>query len=258
MWRPLRVLVEPVHLVGEGSAIVEAYGAVRRAVSAGRRVVVVAQLPGTGARLVVYEDGSAAGTLGNPALDDAARMAAVEVFTRGTSSTSSVTAPGTDLFFGLYAPPPRLIVFGATHVGMPLVAYATVLGWRVTVIDARERFATRERFPDADELLVGNVGILAEHQRYDGSTYAVIVTHDYKFELPDPAGPAREGARVRRIARRAHPRPRTPLLPRSGRIDEAAFDRVHIPVGLDIGARTAPGDRTVDHRQIVAVRAAHA
>lgn len=254
----LRVLVEPVRLVGEGSAIVEAYGAVRRAVGAGRRVVVVAQLPGTGARLVVYEDGSAAGTLGNPALDDAARVAAVEVFTRGTSSTSSVTAPGTDLFFGLYAPPPRLIVFGATHVGMPLVAYATVLGWRVTVIDARERFATRERFPDADELLVGNVGTLAEHQRYDGSTYAVIVTHDYKFELPIlRVLLAKELAYVGLLAGRTRARALRSFLAADG-IDEAAFDRVHIPIGLDIGARTAPEIALSIIAQIVAVRAAHA
>jgi len=252
----LRVLVEPVHLDRATDPITAAYDAVRRAVTAGRRVVAVAQLPGTAARLVIAEDGTVTGTLGDAVLDAAARVEARSVFAQGTSATTRLTASGTsaELFFELYAPPPRLLVFGATHVAMPLVAYATVLGWRATVIDARERFATRERFPDADEILVGNMGALAESQRYDASTYVVIVTHDYKFELPILRTVlSREPAYIGLLAGRKRARALREFVAADG-IDSGAFDRIHVPIGLDIGAQTAAEIALGILAQIVAVR----
>jgi len=252
----LRVLVEPVRLDADGNAITAGYRAVRRALADGQRVVLVAQLPGSTGRLVVYQDGSTAGTLGNASLDAAARTEALAVLTRGVSSTARIAAEGSDaeLFFALYAPPPRLLVFGATHVAMPLVSYGAVLGWRATVIDARERFATRERFPDADELLVGNVEMLAERQRYDASTFVVIVAHDYKFELPILRTVlAKEPAYVGLLAGRARARALKEFLAADG-IDPAAFDRIHIPIGLEIGAQTGPEIALAIAAQIVAVR----
>jgi xanthine dehydrogenase accessory factor len=252
----LRVLVEPVRLDADANAITAGYHAVRRAIAAGQRVVLVAQLPGTAGRLVVHEDGSSTGTLGDGAVDAAARAEALAVFARGVSSTARIAAEGSDaeLFLGLYAPPPRLLVFGATHVAMPLVSYGTVLGWRATVIDARERFATRERFPDAEELLVGNVAVLAEQQRYDASTFVVIVAHDYKFELPILRTVlAKEPAYVGLLAGRARARALREFLAADG-IDLATFDRIHIPIGLDIGAQTGPEIALAIAAQIVAVR----
>lgn len=252
----LRVLVEPVQLDRATDPIIAAYGAVRRAVSAGRRIIVVAQLPGTAARLVIEEDGTTTGTLGDDGLDAAAGVEANAVFARGTSATVRLAASGTlaEYFFELYVPPPRILVFGATHVAMPLVTYATVLGWRATVIDARDRFATRERFPNADEILVGNVGAIAEGQRYDAATYVVIVTHDYKFELPIlrtvlARGPAYVGL----LAGRKRAQALREFVIADG-IDAAAFDRIHVPIGLDIGAQTAAEIALGILAQIVAVR----
>jgi xanthine dehydrogenase accessory factor len=252
----LRVLIEPVRLDHAAEPIITAYGAVRRAVSAGRRAIAVAQLPGTAARLVIEEDGAVTGTLGDGRLDAAARAQAPAVFARGSSSIAPVAGSGTsaELFYELYAPPPRLLVFGATHVAMPLVAYATVLGWRATVIDARDRFATRERFPDAEEILVGNVGSIAESQRYDASTHVVIVTHDYKFELPILRTVlAREAAYVGLLAGRKRAQALREFLAADG-VDSATFDRIHVPIGLDIGAQTAAEIALGILAEIVAVR----
>jgi xanthine dehydrogenase accessory factor len=254
----LRVLVEPVRFDAESNAITAAYQAVRRAVAAGQRIVQVAQLPGTAERLVVREDGTTAGTLGNAALDTAAVAEALTVLAGGASATARVRAEGaeTELFFGLYAPPPRLLVFGATHVAMPLVSYATILGWRATVVDARDRFATRERFPDAEELLVGNVAMIAGQQRYDSSAYVVIVTHDYKFELPILRTVlASEPAYIGLLAGRARARALKDYLVADG-IDPAAFDRIHIPIGINIGAQTGAEIALAIAAQIVAVRKA--
>jgi xanthine dehydrogenase accessory factor len=252
----LRVLVEPVRPGVASDPITAAYEVVRRAVAAGRRAVAVARLSGSAARLVIDQDGTTAGTLGDPALDSAAVIEAGSVLEGGISSTRQVpSSRGTvELFFEVHAPPPRLLVFGATHVAMPLVAYASVLGWRATVIDARERFATRERFPDAEEILVGNVASLAERQRYDPSTYVAIVTHDYKFELPIlRVVLAHEPAYIGLLAGRTRSRALREFLIAEG-IDQVALNRVFTPIGLDIGART-PGEIAIGiAAQIVAVR----
>lgn len=252
----LRVLVEPVRLGGGADPIADAYRAVRDAVAVGRRVVVVAQLPGHAGRLVVHEDGRSEGTLGNATLDAAARAQALAVFNQGMSTTARLGTQAADaeVFLSLYSPPPRLLVFGATHVAMPLVAYGTVLGWRSTVIDARERFATRQRFPDADELMVGNIGEIAERQRYDASTYVVIVTHDYKFELPILRTVlSKRPGYIGLLAGKTRARALREFLASEG-IDAAAFDRIHIPIGLDIGAQTGSEIALAIAAQIVAVR----
>ena len=256
----LRVLVEPVRLDASADPITTAYRAVKQAIGAGRRIVVASQLPGTAERLLVQEDGTALGTLGSEALDAAARREARAVLDRGESVTAELTVGGTaaEVFFELHAPPPRLLVFGATHIAMPLVAFATVLGWRATVIDARERFANRERFPDADEILVGNMGTLAGRQRYDASTFVVIVAHDYKFELPILRTVlAREPAYVGLLAGRTRARALREFAVGEG-IDATAFDRIHVPIGLPIGAQTAAEIALGILAQIIAARAGRA
>src|SRR5579862_905499 len=245
----LRVLVEPVALEAHSGSIATTYGAVRQAVLRGQRVVLVSRLPGTAggaskrgaaARFLVDEAGSSSGTLGDPALDAAAAAEARLVLDRGESTCAALAVGGmtVEAFFALYAPPPRLLVFGATHVAMPLVAYASVLGWRTTVIDARERFATRARFPDADAVLVGSVGALAKEQRYDGSTFVVIVTHDYKFERPIlQAVLTQEPAYIGLLAGRRRARALREFLVSDG-LEASVFDRIHMPIGLPIGAQT--------------------
>lgn len=252
----LRVLIEPVALDARTDPVTAAYEVIRQEAARGRCAIAVAPLDGGPRRLVVREDGPSEGTLGDPALDGAAGTAALEVLRAGASRTMQVAAPQgpAECFFEFHGPPTRLLIFGATHVAMPLVAFATVLGWRTTVIDARERFATRERFPNADELLIGNVGEIAERQHYDAATYVVIVTHDYKFELPIlRAVLAHEPAYIGLLASRTRARALREFLAADG-IDTTAIDRVHIPIGLRIGAQSAAEIALSVMAQVVAVR----
>jgi xanthine dehydrogenase accessory factor len=139
----------------------------------------------------------------------------------------------------MHGPPPTLIVFGASHVAMPLVSLAHDLGLKTVVVDGRPRFATRERFPDVDKLLIGIPSEIAETLSYTSSTFVVLTAHDYKYDLPVlkvvlPARPAyvgllgskRRGAAIKEFLRDAG-------------MDQSLLDQLHVPTGLDIGAETA-------------------
>jgi len=158
---------------------------------------------------------------------------------KGVSSTVSLGPDSEPVFFETHGPPPTLIVFGASHVAMPLVSLAHDLGLKTIVVDGRPRFATRERFPDVDELLIGIPSEIAETLTYTSSTYVVLTAHDYKYDLPVlrvtlPARPAyvgllgskRRGAAIKEFLR-------------DGGMDESLLDQLHVPTGLDIGAETA-------------------
>jgi len=243
----VEVLIEPVELAGVAHPVTAAYDAVRAEAAAGRRSVLVAPLRDRGdgasggcARLVVREDGTSLGTLGDPELDRAAAVHALEVIRRAASRTEVVEAAGARerLFFELHGPVTTLLIFGAGQVAIPLVRLAKVLGWSAVVVDGRERFATRERFPDADEIRIGILAEIAAEMKYDASTFVILVAHDYKFEVPvlrvvlerEPAyigllGSRRRGESVLRF------------LAEEG-IGAERLARVHVPIGLDIGAQT--------------------
>lgn len=236
------LLLEPVTLAGEGDPVVRAYEAVREAVQSGWKAVAAAPLTGSPARMVVREDGEVAGSLGAEDLDREVREAAGEAMAEGRSALRSLgrAEEETEVFLELHAPPTTLLVFGAGNVAIPLVNVAGEVGWRVVVIDNRERFANRERFPGADEIRVGMVPEIARSLDYTPATAVVVVAHDYKYEVPvltevlqgDPAYVGVLGSRDRGEA----------LLDflADGGVDREALDRIRVPVGLDVGAESAP------------------
>jgi len=143
------------------------------------------------------------------------------------------------VFFEVHGPSPALIVFGAGHVAMPLISLAHDLGLRTVVVDGRPRFATRERFPDVDELLIGIPSEIAETLSYTSSTFVVLTAHDYKYDLPVlkvvlPAKPAYVGL----LGSRRRGKAIKEFL-RDGGMEERLLDQIHVPTGLDIGADTA-------------------
>ncbi|MFQ5967835.1 MAG: XdhC family protein [Acidimicrobiia bacterium] len=149
-----------------------------------------------------------------------------------------------DVFIETIAPAPHLIILGAVHVAQPLVRMAKELGFVVTVSDARETFTTRERFPEADRILVGWPQDLMDDLEFDARTYVVILSHDARFE--DPVFPVLHESKVRYIgamgSRRTH-RKRAERLSAAGWSDDE-IARIHGPVGLDIGAE-APAEVAV-------------
>ena len=250
------VLVEPIDLRREGDPLGETYAAARAETERGRHAVVVTTLAG-GRRAVVSEDGVLSGTLGDPALDAEARDRALETIARGASRTTSLISTGDarEAFFELHGPAPTLAIFGAGHVAMPLVSMARVLGFRTIVVDARERFATKDRFPDADEIRLGIPSEIAESMAWTPSTFVILVAHDYKYDIPvlrrvlesraayvGLLGSRRRGESIKRFLREEG-------------MPEDALARVHVPIGLDIGAQSAAEIALSILAEAVAVRA---
>jgi xanthine dehydrogenase accessory factor len=234
----LDVFIEPVDL-SRPDNVFELYRGIRKLVDQGMRVVLATSLKDNSRRLLIVEYGENVGSLGTVDLDSEADTVARELMRKGVSSTVSLGPDSAPVFFETHGPPPTLIVFGASHVAMPLVSLAHDLGLKTIVVDGRPRFATRERFPDVDELLIGIPSEISETLAYTSSTYVVLTAHDYKYDLPVlkvvlPARPAyvgllgskRRGAAIKEFLRDAG-------------MDQSLLDQLHVPTGLDIGAETA-------------------
>jgi xanthine dehydrogenase accessory factor len=250
----VEVLIEPVALRDASDPVMRAYAAAAAERSAGRHAVMVAPLAAPVRRLVVREDGSTDGTLGDPRTDAAAAAAAREVLRGGGSRIATAGDPGPRCFFEVHAPAARLVIFGAGHVAMPLVSIARTLGWRTLLVDARERYATRERFPEADEIRVGNLGDIAEALTYDRSTFVVLTAHDYKFEVPVLRAVLRRSpAYIGLLGSRKRGRGVLDFLAAEGFTAEE-LARVHVPVGLDLGAETAAEIALAAAAEAIAVR----
>lgn len=205
-------------------------------------VTVVASPTGVGQRMLIYPDGTSRGTLGSSALDQRAKTDYREQLLKSESKTIEYSdvdgvAGDTLVFYDVYPAPDRLLVFGGVHVAVPLVELAKTLGFRTTVIDARGQWATRERFPNADEIVVSYADEYLDTARLDLSTYVVVLTHDPK--LDDPAIVRAVQQDVRYIgaigSRRTHAG-RIERLKAAGIADEQ-IAKIHAPIGLDIRAR---------------------
>jgi xanthine dehydrogenase accessory factor len=135
--------------------------------------------------------------------------------------------------------PAQMVIVGAIHIAIPLHRLAKVLGYRVTVVDARSQFATRERFPEADEVMVAWPDDGLARLRLDGSTALVILTHDPKFDLPAlRSALASAAGYIGAIGSRKTNANRFEKLREEGVSDEQ-IARVHGPIGLDLGGRSA-------------------
>jgi xanthine dehydrogenase accessory factor len=229
----IEVLVEPV---GPSGAVADALGETESEVKAGRVAVVVAPLSGVPRRLVVTHGRAPLGSVGDPALDTAVAREATMLLAGGSSGVREVA--GQRFFFERHAPPLTLVVFGATHVAMPLVALGNVMGLRTVVVDGRDQFATAERFPDADEIIVGMPSELAEQMPLGRESLVVLLSHDYKYDLPVlKAVLASDAAYVGVLGSRRRGKALLEFLAGEDVPDEQ-LARVRIPVGLDLGGDT--------------------
>ncbi len=158
---------------------------------------------------------------------------------RGTASGVEGARRERDLFVEPFRRPPHLVIIGAIHIAIPLHRLAKVMGYRVTVIDARAKFATKERFPDADELVVAWPDEAMSKLTVDNATYVVILTHDPKFDLPALRSVlGKDAGYIGAIGSRKTNQNRFDALRAEGFTDEQ-LDKVHGPIGLDLGSRGA-------------------
>jgi xanthine dehydrogenase accessory factor len=159
-----------------------------------------------------------------------------------------------DLFVEPFRRPAHLIIVGAIHIAIPLHRLAKLMGYRVTVVDARAKFATKERFPESDELIVAWPDEAMEKLVIDNSSYVVILTHDPKFDLPALRSVlAKETGYVGAIGSRKTNQNRFDALRGEG-FTEEQLARVHGPIGLDLGGRGAEETALGIMAEITAVR----
>jgi xanthine dehydrogenase accessory factor len=162
---------------------------------------------------------------------------------------------GRRLFADVFGPPPRLLVYGAVDTADALCAAARNIGWRTIVADARSRFATRERLPHADEIIVAWPEETLAQVQPDHATAIVVLTHDDKFDLPMLTGAlASDAFYVGALGSRRNQERRRELLLEAG-LDESTVDRISGPAGLDIGAHTPAETALSMLAEILAVRA---
>lgn len=215
----------------------EVLDAIRRLVSEerlGAKLTVVAGEPVGASAAVDREEGLVAGEIPQ---SEAAVADAVLLIDREQSVTLRYD-DGTEIFVDVVAPRPRLLIFGAVHIAQELAVIARRLRYHVTVSDARPVFTTTERFPDVDRLLVGWPGELADQLEFDRRTFVVVLSHDARFE--DPLWPLVHGTPVRYIGAmgsRKTAAARRRRLAQAGWTDDE-LDRIHGPVGLEIGAES--------------------
>jgi len=154
-----------------------------------------------------------------------------------------------------YGPPPLLLVFGAVDTAEALCKAAKQLGWRTVVADARSKFATAERIPSADELLVEWPDEVLARAEPDPWTAVVVLTHEDRFDIPALVGALRSDAfYVGALGARKNQERRRERLLEEG-LSEEEIDRIAGPVGLDIGAETPAETAVSILAEILAVRA---
>ena len=245
------VLLDRIAPRSESDVIVAAHRAGRQLLASGQAAVIVTPLDGNAAALVVSESGARHGSLGGTTLDDAAAAIAVHVLRDGSRVE---TIGDRRFFFDRMAPPMTLVVVGAGQIAMSLTRMARELDMRSVVVDGRERYATRERFPDADEIRVGMPSDLVGEIVPNRRVAVVLVAHDYKYDLPvlrrllrEPVGyigmlgSKKRGAAVRELLREEG-------------FTDAELARVHTPIGLELGGKSPPEVALSILAEIVAVR----
>lgn len=185
---------------------------------------------GTGSRALLRE-GGAVGELGVVRGLDAEQRP-------GQGEPALVELGEGRVFVRPYPPPLRLIIVGAVHTAVPLVSLARTAGYHVTVVDARAAFATRERFPDVDALMVQWPDDALGRLRPDPSTAVVVLTHESKFDEPAlVAALGSDAGYIGAIGSRRTSEDRAVRLRALGFTTEQ-LDRIHSPIGLDLGAAT--------------------
>jgi len=202
-----------------------------------------------GRRVLIGPDRDPGASLGSSRMDDAVHDDALGLLASGRSETLTYgpdgerRGEGMQVFVWAFAPPPRMLVFGAIDFAAAVARIGGFLGHRVTVCDARPVFATATRFPEADEVVVDwphrYLAAEAEAGRIDGRTVLAVLTHDPKFDVPllEVALRLPEVGYVGAMGSRRTHDDRLRRLREAG-LTEEELARLSSPIGLDLGART--------------------
>ena len=201
------------------------------------------------AKLLVREDGSMAGTIGGGCVEAEVWNAAREVmetekpkhmsFNLGQDAAYDnglICGGQLDVFVEPVIPPPRAIIFGAGHISKSLCKVASLAGFSTTIVDNRDSFANRERFPEADEIFAEEYEEVFPKLTIHESTYLIIVTRGHRDDMRVLRWAATTQARyVAMIGSKRKVLSVVKELEKDG-LSRQQLDRIHAPMGLEIGA----------------------
>jgi len=217
--------------------------------------------PGAGERpapaLIIRADGAILeGTLGDPGADATVAEAARSALAAGRSGIVEVPVGDAvrQVFIEVYPARPRLVVVGAVQVAIPLVEIARIVGYETVVIDGRAAFATPERFPGVDRLIVGWPDEVADEIGLGPGDAVAVLSHDVKFDEPAIVAALAHGCRYVGVvgSRRTQADRRARL--RAAGIADADLARLAGPIGLDLGGRSPEETALAIMGEIVAAR----
>jgi len=213
--------------------------------------------------LVAFVDGEAAGgtalvtaggTVLGPDVESAVTVAGEMLAARMERGAVHELGHGTHVYIEPFLPPPALVIAGGVHVAIPLARFARELGFRVVVVDPREKFANEERFPQADQVLVEWPDEALAQLKVGDTTYIVLLTHDPKIDEPTLAAALKTGAAyIGAIGSRKTHADRYERMSKWG-ITGEELDRVYSPIGLDLGGSTPEETALSIIAEVVAVK----
>lgn len=204
-----------------------------------------------GKKLAVDLDGRSAGSLGEKDLDSEVVEMCLKTIKKGESNSIHITLnphasdqSGThqknqvEIFLDLIEAPPKMIIFGAGHIALPLSQIGKTVGFRIVVVDDREEFAFRDRFPEADEVKVMDFDKSADHLNIDSTTYLVLITRGHKHdEIILRSKACEKAAYIGMIGSKRRAGAVLASLKRDG-YSQKFLDRIHTPIGVKIGSQT--------------------
>ena len=253
----------------------EVFAALGEALKAGEEVALVTIVSANGstpqrvgAKMLVYSDGRVVGTIGGGCYENEALWKAREVLKTRKAVTvryeladdfaaeSGLICGGQmEVFIEPIEPSPAVYVFGAGHVGQFVARVAHDAGFRVHVVDDREKFANRERFPDAAEIVVEDIPTWLANTTLPSSAYAVVVTRGHRHDLDALRALAPRNLRyLGLIGSRAKVKRIYDVLVEDASVAVEQLQNVHAPIGLDIGAVTPQEIAVSIVAELIAVR----
>jgi xanthine dehydrogenase accessory factor len=223
---------------------------IARAIERDERAVLFTVIEGQplGAHVLVLEDGERVG-------DDLPEELAAQAGDLIRGHTNRILELGdAKVFAEVFAPPPRLLIYGAVDTAESLAKLARQLGWGAIVADARTKFATRERIPSASEIVVAWPEETIAQVAPDHATAVVVLTHDDKFDVPAlKAALETEAFYIGALGSRRNQERRRERLLEAG-VEESQLERISGPCGLDLGAESQPETAVSILAEIIAVR----
>jgi len=194
-----------------------------------------------GAKCLIRDGKVVAGTAGNTELEKLLieRSAARIEDEHSKLEPVELGAGRAEIFFEVMPSPPKLIVVGAGHIAVPLVKMARILDYYIIVIDDRMLFANRERFPDADEVIVGDMAETVKDLELTPTSYVVLITRGHAYDEPCLRELIHRPAKyIGMIGSKRRIKACFERFRQEENIAEELIQRVHAPIGLDIGTET--------------------